>query len=65
MTKADESQMFGSHGQTIEDFMKDKGQLVKKGTLSQDGDVEYWEDKSTEEVNIENSTNKTEPKKET
>jgi mitochondrial protein import protein ZIM17 len=24
--------------------MKERGQLVKKGTLSEDGDVEFWED---------------------
>jgi protein import protein ZIM17 len=29
---------------TIEDLMKERGQIVKKGTLSEDGDVEFWED---------------------
>lgn len=29
---------------TIEDLMREKGQLVKKGTLSDDGDLEFWED---------------------
>lgn len=24
--------------------MRERGQLVKKGTLSEDGDVEFWED---------------------
>lgn len=24
--------------------MKEKGQLVKRGTLSAEGDVEFWED---------------------
>lgn len=24
--------------------MKEKGQLVKRGTLSADGDLEFWED---------------------
>jgi len=24
--------------------MKERGQLVKKGTLSEDGDLEFWED---------------------
>lgn len=27
--------------------MRDKGQLVKKGTLSEDGDLEFWEDGTT------------------
>lgn len=29
---------------TIEDLLREKGQLVKKGTLSDDGDLEFWED---------------------
>jgi len=24
--------------------MRERGQIVKKGTLSEDGDVEFWED---------------------
>lgn len=24
--------------------MRERGQLVKKGTLSEDGDLEFWED---------------------
>ena len=27
--------------------MRERGQLVKKGTLSEDGDLEFWEDGST------------------
>ncbi len=27
--------------------MRERGQLVKKGTLSEDGDVEFWEDGAT------------------
>jgi len=37
-------QIFGDRKLTIEDLMKERGQLVKKGTLSEDGDVEFWED---------------------
>lgn len=29
---------------TIEDIIRDQGQLVKKGTLSEDGDFEIWAD---------------------
>ena len=32
---------------TIEDLMREQGQLVKKGTLSEDGDLEFWEDGTT------------------
>jgi protein import protein ZIM17 len=28
----------------VEDLMRERGELVKKGTLSEDGDVEFWED---------------------
>lgn len=31
-------------GRTIEDILREKGQLVKKGTLGEDGDIEFWED---------------------
>lgn len=27
--------------------MKDRGQLVKRGTLGEDGDIEFWEDGTT------------------
>jgi protein import protein ZIM17 len=27
--------------------MRERGQLVKKGTLSEDGDLEFWEDGTT------------------
>lgn len=29
---------------TIEDIIREKGELVKKGTLSEDGDFELWAD---------------------
>lgn len=31
-------------GRTVEDILREKGRLVKKGTLGEDGDVEFWED---------------------
>ena len=30
----------------MEDLLREKGQLVKRGTLGEDGDVEFWEDGS-------------------
>lgn len=36
--------IFGDTKMTIEDLIKEKGQLVKKGTLSEDGDFEVWAD---------------------
>lgn len=29
---------------TIEDILRDKGELVKKGTLGEEGDLEFWDD---------------------
>lgn len=29
--------------------MRDKGELVKRGSISQDGDIEFWEDEKGEE----------------
>lgn len=31
---------------TIEDILREKGQLVKRGTLGTDGDLEFWDDGS-------------------
>lgn len=42
-------QIFGDTNLTIEDLMREQGQLVKKGTLSEDGDLEFWADGSTTE----------------
>ncbi|KAI9835283.1 MAG: hypothetical protein M1819_002427 [Sarea resinae] len=41
---ADHLKIFGEEAMTIEDLMQKKGDLVKKGSLSADGDVEFWED---------------------
>lgn len=32
---------------TVEDLLREKGRLVKRGTLGEDGDLEFWEDGST------------------
>ena len=41
---SDHLNIFGDKSMTIEDLMRERGQLVKKGTLSEDGDLEFWED---------------------
>ncbi|QSZ35717.1 hypothetical protein DSL72_006839 [Monilinia vaccinii-corymbosi] len=41
--------IFGDRKLTIEDLMREKGQLVKKGTLSEDGNVEFWSDGTSTE----------------
>ncbi|KAG4434726.1 hypothetical protein IFR05_009803, partial [Cadophora sp. M221] len=41
---SDHLNIFGDKTLTIEDLMREKGQLVKKGTLSEDGNFEFWAD---------------------
>lgn len=41
---SDHLRIFGDRAITVEDLMKERGQLVKKGTLGEDGDLEFWED---------------------
>ncbi|KAI5861677.1 DNL zinc finger-domain-containing protein [Durotheca rogersii] len=41
---SDHLNIFGDRKLTVEDLMREKGQLVKRGTLGEDGDVEFWED---------------------
>ena len=44
---SDHLNIFGNREVTVEDLMKERGMLVKRGTLGEDGDVEFWEDGST------------------
>lgn len=43
----DNIQIFSDKSVTIEDLMKEKGNLVKRGSLSAEGDVEFWDDGSS------------------
>lgn len=44
---SDHLKIFGDRKVTVEDLMREKGVLVKRGTLGEDGDIEFWEDGST------------------
>ncbi|KAK3335791.1 DNL zinc finger-domain-containing protein [Cercophora scortea] len=44
---SDHLRIFGDRTMTIEDLMRERGQLVKKGTLGEDGDLEFWDDGTT------------------
>ena len=49
-------QIFGDQSFTLEDLMRQKGQLVQRGTLGGKGDVEFWDDGSqTERKSVEGS----------
>ncbi|KAH6691524.1 DNL zinc finger protein [Plectosphaerella plurivora] len=45
---SDHLNIFGDKKVTIEDILREKGQLVKKGTLGEDGDIEFWVDEPAE-----------------
>ena len=40
------TQVFSDVSVTIEDLMKAKGELVKRGTITEDGHIELFEDSS-------------------
>ncbi|KAI1149311.1 DNL zinc finger-domain-containing protein [Nemania diffusa] len=44
---SDNLNIFGDRKITVEDLLREKGQLVKRGTLGEDGDIEFWPDAST------------------
>ncbi|CBY01921.1 hypothetical protein IAQ61_006514 [Plenodomus lingam] len=41
---SDHLKIFSDKSVTIEDLMREKGSLIKKGSLSAEGDVEFWDD---------------------
>jgi protein import protein ZIM17 len=41
--------IFGDRKITVEDLMREKGQLVKRGSLGEDGDIEFWPEEVVEE----------------
>ena len=43
---SDHLNIFGDRKMTVEDLMREKGQLVKKGSLGEDGDIEFWPEES-------------------
>ena len=46
---ADHLKIFGEREVTVEDLLREKGQLVRRGSLSEDGDVEFWPEGAMEE----------------
>jgi protein import protein ZIM17 len=41
--------IFGDRKFTVEDLMREKGQLVKRGSLGEDGDIEFWPEEAISE----------------
>lgn len=47
-------QIFSDKSITIEDLMKERGQIVKRGTLSEEGgDIEFWADEGVTKASSE------------
>ncbi|KAA6413148.1 MAG: DNL zinc finger domain containing [Lasallia pustulata] len=44
---SDHLKIFSDTSMTIEDLMRDNGEMLRKGSLSPDGDLEFWDDGST------------------
>jgi len=44
---SDHLKIFGDRKVTVEDLMRERGRLVKRGTLGGDGDIEFWDDGTT------------------
>ncbi|KAM0253306.1 hypothetical protein ACHAQJ_007360 [Trichoderma viride] len=54
---SDHLNIFGDRKITVEDLMREKGQLVKRGSLGEDGDIEFWPEESIQEEVVD-ATNK-------
>lgn len=39
--------IFGERKVTVEDLMREKGRLVKRGSLGEDGDIEFWPEEAS------------------
>lgn len=46
---SDHLNIFGDKKMTVEDLMREKGQLVKRGSLGEDGDIEFWPEEKYEQ----------------
>lgn len=46
---SDHLNIFGERKVTVEDLMREKGRLVKRGSLGEDGDIEFWPEESQEQ----------------
>ncbi|KAF2968813.1 hypothetical protein GQX73_g4779 [Xylaria multiplex] len=49
---SDNLNIFGDRKITVEELLREKGQLVKRGTLGEEGDIEFWEDDPTDSSEV-------------
>lgn len=46
---SDHLEIFGDRKITVEQLMRERGRLVKRGSLGEDGDVEFWPDETPDD----------------
>ncbi|PFH57090.1 hypothetical protein XA68_15517 [Ophiocordyceps unilateralis] len=56
---SDHLKVFGDRDVTVEDLMRERGRLVKRGTLGEDGDVEFWPEELLEAGGASQTSTKT------
>lgn len=56
---SDHLNIFGDRKITVEDLMREKGQLVKRGSLGEDGDIEFWPEEVVPEDLAEDASKNT------
>ncbi|EFZ00371.1 DNL zinc finger domain protein [Metarhizium robertsii] len=44
---SDHLNIFGERKVTVEDLMRERGRLVKRGSLGEDGDIEFWPEETS------------------
>lgn len=47
---SDHLKIFSDSGVTLEDIMNEKGQLLRKGRLGEDGDIEFYDEEKVSEI---------------
>lgn len=54
---SDHLNIFGDRKVTIEDLVREQGGIVRKGTLDEDGDIEFWSEEAAEKEGEEGVKN--------
>ena len=49
---SDHLKMFSDKSTTIEEIMKDKGEVVKRGKVFGNGDVEFWDEDAVQGTTV-------------
>jgi protein import protein ZIM17 len=45
--------IFGDRKMTVEEILRERGELIRKGTLGPDGDIEFWADEQGKDTGAE------------